>query len=73
MLLHLVNLTGLSDNTYFDPLPVFDLEIKIRSAFKPAKVYSMLTEKALVYTWKMVFEGLKLDRLGQFEGIVIEK
>lgn len=73
MILHLVNLTGFSGNTYFEPLPVFDLDFKIRSEFKPAKVFSMVNKRMLDFTWEDGFVIFKVEKLGQFDGIVMEK
>ncbi|NQU88780.1 MAG: family 10 glycosylhydrolase [Mariniphaga sp.] len=73
MILHLVNLTGFSGNTYFEPLPVFDLEFKIKSNFKPEKVYSMVNKKLLDNSWEDGFVSFQLEKLEQYDGIVIEK
>ena len=73
MILHLVNLTGFSGNTYFDPLPVFDLDFKIKSEFKPQKVFSMVTEKEVEFVWDNGMVSFRLDKLEQFDGIVMGK
>ncbi|MFD1141530.1 alpha-amylase family protein [Larkinella insperata] len=72
-ILHLVNLTGFSGNTYFEPLPVYDLTFRVKSAFKPSKVFSMVTEKPIPFTWKDGFVEFKLGKLGAFEGLVMDK
>ncbi|GAB3254383.1 family 10 glycosylhydrolase [Larkinella harenae] len=72
-ILHLVNLTGFSGNTYFEPLPVYDLTFRIKSAFKPSKVFSMVNEKPIPFTWKDGFVEFKLGKLGAFDGIVMDK
>jgi hypothetical protein len=73
MVLHLVNLTGFSGNTYFDPLPVTDQQFKISCDFNPRQVFSMVQEKPLEFSWSDGFVSFTLDRLDQFEGLVIEK
>lgn len=72
-ILHLVNLTGFSGNTYFEPLPVYDLTFRVKSAFKPSKIFSMVTEKPVPFTWKDGFVEFKVGRLGAFDGLVMEK
>jgi hypothetical protein len=73
LILHLVNLTGFSGNTYFEPLLVLDLKFTIQSDFKPAKVFAMNTKKPVKYTWKDGYLTLDLNRLEDYEGIVISK
>jgi hypothetical protein len=72
-ILHLVNITGFSGNSYFKPLSVYDLEFKIRADFKPTKVWSMVREEEVEFTFENGQIHFKLDRLDEFEGIVIEK
>lgn len=71
-ILHLVNLTGFSGNTYFEPLPVFDLTFRIKSSTKPSKVFSMVTEKPVPFTWKGGFIEFKVGKLGAFDGLVMQ-
>ncbi len=73
MILHLVNLTGFSGNTYFEPLPLSNLSFKIQTSFKPSKVFSMVNKQPIVYTWKNGFLEFKLNKLLDFEGVVIDK
>lgn len=73
MIMHLVNLTGFSGNTYFPPLPVQQLKFKIQSDFKPSKMFSMGNQRPVNFTWKDGFLEFKLDKLGAFDGIVIDK
>jgi hypothetical protein len=73
MIMHLVNLTGFSGNTYFAPLPVYQMQFKIKSAFKPARLFSMSSGKPVAFTWKEGFIEFKVDKLEAFDGIVIDK
>jgi hypothetical protein len=73
MILHLVNLTGFSGNTYFDPLPVYNLNFNIQSDFKPSRMFSMTSEKSVDFTWNDGHITFTLDTLGQFDGVVMEK
>lgn len=71
-ILHLINLTGFSGNTYFEPLPVYDLQFTIRLAKKPQKVFTLTNHKPLNFTWKDGTIRVSLSRLAEFESIVME-
>lgn len=73
MIVHLVNLTGFSGNTYFDPLPVNNIEFSIKTDFKPAKIFGMVDNKPIAFQWADGIVKFSVERLGQFEGIVISK
>ncbi|TLV03646.1 alpha-amylase family protein [Dyadobacter luticola] len=72
LILHLINLTGFSGNTYFEPLPVFDLDFKIKSDKKPQKVFTLTDEKPVKFTWTNGVVNLKINKLEDFNSIVIE-
>jgi len=69
--LHLINLTGFSGNTYFNPLPVYDLNFSIACEKKPSKVFSLMKGKQLDFKWKEARLEITLDRLNQADGIII--
>nr|WKN38844.1 family 10 glycosylhydrolase [Tunicatimonas sp. TK19036] len=71
MVLHLVNITGFSGNTYFEPLPVQDLQFRIRCPKEPAYLYSMKQEQNLPFHWEEGYLTFTLDRLGDFEGVIM--
>jgi hypothetical protein len=73
MILHLVNLTGFSGNTYFDPLTVNDISFTIKSDFKPSGVFSMATEKPVDFKWEKGAIIFSLQELRQYDGIVIKR
>lgn len=73
MILHLVNITGFSGNTFFEPLPVSDLQFRIRSPFAPSRVWAMSSEKPVDYKWEEGYVSLTVGGLSQYEGIVFEK
>lgn len=74
MILHLVNLTGFSGNTYFSPLPVYNLEFSIDTGFEPANVFELGNENDKVsFEWKDERLLIRLNRLDDFSGIVIQK
>ena len=73
MIVHLINLTGFSGNTYFAPLPVFNIEFSIQSDFKPANVFGMVDNKPIDFAWRNGVLKFYVARLEQYEGIVLEK
>lgn len=73
LILHLVNLTGFSGNTYFEPLPVYKLDFKIKSDFKPSKVFSMVNEKPIKFEWRNGYVEFQLNQLNAFDGVVINR
>ena len=73
LMLHLVNLTGFSGNTYFKPLPVYDRKFRIKTDFEPAAIFSMAAEKTIPFDWKDGYLTLTVSRLDQYEGLIIAK
>jgi hypothetical protein len=71
MILHLVNLTGFNGNTYFNPLPVYDTEFDIQSDFRPMRIWSMVTEKEIPFSYQNGRIIFKIDKLDQFDGLVM--
>lgn len=71
VIIHLVNITGFSGNTYFKPLPVYDLEIQVECPDRPQGVWSMINGP-VDFTWDAGNVKLKLTRLEEFDGIVID-
>lgn len=73
LIIHLVNITGFSGNTFFDPLPVRDLRFRIRCDFRPARVFAMVGENTLDFEWRDGYLELEVEELGQYEGVVVER
>jgi hypothetical protein len=73
LMMHLVNLTGFSGNTYFDPLPLANLKFTVKSEFKPSSVQSMTGNKKLKYTWKNGYLNFTVPQLNDYDGIIISK
>ncbi len=73
MILHLVNITGFSGNTYFSPLPQYDISFKIKSEFKPSKVWTMRNSDTVKFDWNEGHLSFTLEKLDEFDAIVIEK
>ncbi|MBA4055921.1 MAG: hypothetical protein C0490_14500, partial [Marivirga sp.] len=73
LIVHLINVTGFSGNTYFNPLPVYKLDFSIRSDFKPSGIFSLKDHKRVDFKWSNEQIIFTLDTLKQYEAIVIEK
>jgi hypothetical protein len=73
MILHLVNITGYSGNTYFSPLPQYKLRFKIKCDFNPSKVWTMINSHSVEFEWEDGSLSFNLDELNEFDGIVIER
>lgn len=73
LILHLINLTGFSGNTYFKPLPVYNRRCTIRCAFKPSKVFGLVSKQPVPFQWKDGRLVVTIKALGPFESIVIDK
>lgn len=73
MIVHLVNLTGFSGNTYFKPLPVYNVDFNIQSDFKPSVIFSLKNNRKIDFKWSDSNVRFTLDALDQYEGIVLEK
>ena len=72
MILHLVNLTGFSGSTYFEPLPIYNLKFRIKSNKTPKKVFGLANGEAVKFSWKNGFTDLEINKLEGFDGIVME-
>jgi hypothetical protein len=72
LILHLVNLTGFSGNTYFEPLPLYHLKFRIKSDKMPKKVFGLASGEAVKFLWKNGFIDFEISKLEGFEGIVME-
>jgi hypothetical protein len=73
LLLHLINITGFSGNTYFQPLPVTNISFSIRTGFKPSKVFTLTNKLPVPFTWKNGVTSFKVSKLEEFETIVMDK
>lgn len=72
MILHLINLTGFSGNTYFEPLPVSRLKFSVKMDRKPARVFTLTNGKPVPFIWKNNYTELTLNSLQAFESIVMD-
>ncbi|MBL7697073.1 MAG: family 10 glycosylhydrolase [Chitinophagaceae bacterium] len=72
-IVHFVNITGFSGNTYFKPLPVSNISVKLRSKWKPRKAFLLSNKKALNFTYSDGYVSAVLPALNEFEAIVFEQ
>ena len=72
LIVHLVNLTGFSGNTYFQPLPVSELSLAIRSDFKPSSVFTLSGNK-IDFTWQDGVVKIQVNKLNRYEAVVINR
>lgn len=72
-ILHAINLTSFSGNTYFEPLPILDTSVKIQLDYQPRKVWSLVSGKPIVFGYQKGDLSFKIGRLGDYDGIVIER
>ncbi|MCB0684923.1 MAG: family 10 glycosylhydrolase [Saprospiraceae bacterium] len=72
LILHLINITGFSGNTYFDPLPVYRSSYKIRCNQEPKMIYTLRSQESINFEWRENYLEFTLPRLDQYEGLVIK-
>ncbi|HEX6224171.1 MAG TPA: hypothetical protein VFZ52_07160, partial [Chryseolinea sp.] len=73
MIVHLVNLTGFSGNTYFSSLPLRDLNFTIKTDFEPKKLWGMVDDAPIDFTWSEGVVKFSVKKLEDFEGVVMER
>ncbi|WP_057935603.1 family 10 glycosylhydrolase [Algoriphagus resistens] len=73
MILHLVNLTGFSGNTYFSPLPIYRTNFKVKTSFEPSRIWSMINGNDITFSHENGYTSFEVEKLGEYEGIVIER
>lgn len=73
MLLHFINLTGFSGNSYFKPLAVNNISLQLQVPFKPTRVYRLTDKKAVPFQWKNGILTTSVATLQSFETIVMDR
>lgn len=73
MLLHCINITGFSGNSFLVPLPVHKMAFSLQVPFKPSRVYRLSDGKAIPFTWKHGIVRATLPVLNDFETVVMDK
>ncbi|TDG00679.1 beta-galactosidase trimerization domain-containing protein [Paenibacillus piri] len=70
-LLHLVNGTGHFGVTFYEPVTISDLEVKLPATAAPRSVRSLVTGKACPFAFDNGQLTVTLDKLGLFEAVKI--
>ncbi len=71
-ILHFINITGFSGNTYFKPLTVSGINFQFQTGWKPSKALLLSTKKPLAFTYVNGVLSATLPTLNDFESIVFE-
>ena len=61
LILHAINQTGFSGNTYFKPLQVRNSTFTLQTDFKPKTVKSMVGNKFIQFNYQKVLLHFNLD------------
>ena len=72
-ILHLINLTGFSGNTYFDPYVQNNLKFTVKSTKRPSKVFTLSNGKPLAFSWKDGHLSFEIAQLHAYEAIVMDR
>ncbi|TBL76491.1 alpha-amylase family protein [Paenibacillus thalictri] len=70
-LLHLVNGTGHFGVTFYEPVTLSDVEVKVPQPSEPTSVTSLVSGKALPFSYTDGVLTVKVDKLGLFEAVKI--
>ncbi len=73
MILHLVNLTGFSGNTYFKALPQANVKFTIQTDFRPRKVWNLADGKSIQFVYKAGKAEFNLNSIHDYAAIIFDK
>ena len=73
MILHAINLTGFSGNTYFEPLRIEQISAHIRCDFTPSRVFTLRGQELISFNYQDGFIQLELEDIDAYEALIIEK
>ncbi len=73
MIMHLINLTGFSGNTYFKPYLLRDLAFDVECGFNPSRVFSLSTGENIHFSWREGRLRFQCSTLESYESIVIQR
>jgi hypothetical protein len=71
-IIHFINITGFSGNTYFRPLPITSIKFQLQTTRKPSKAFLLSTKKPLPFTYANGTVTTTLPSLNEFESVVLE-
>lgn len=72
-IVHFINITGFSGNTYFNPLQVSGINFQFNTGWKPAKAFLLSNKKSLKFSYANGMVKATLPSLNEFESVVFEK
>ncbi|MEP7268775.1 MAG: family 10 glycosylhydrolase [Saprospiraceae bacterium] len=72
LILHLINLTGFSGNTYFEPSPQNSIDFQIKTGFKPKKI-TTLEGSSIKFRYKLGYVKFLVDQLKNYKALLIQK
>ena len=52
---------------------MYDTQFRIQADFSPSRVWSMVTEEEVDFSYKDGYISFELERLGEFDGVVMER
>jgi hypothetical protein len=71
LLLHLVNGSGHFGNSFYEPIPLNDVQVSLPIPSAPSAVYGIRSGKTFTFTWQDEQLHLHIPQLGLFEAIKI--
>jgi hypothetical protein len=72
-ILHFINITGFSGNTYFGPLPVLGINFKLQTGWKPSRAFLLSSKKPLAVSYDNGVVSATLPSLAEFESVILVK
>ena len=72
LILHAINLTGFSGNTYFKPIPVKTNTFSVKTDFKPNSVKTMKENKLIPFKYRAGMVQFNVNEIKEYEAILIE-
>ena len=72
-IVHLVNITGFSGNTYFKPLEVSNIHFTVKIPSRPSRMYTLTNKKEIPFQYTNGAVSATIKELGEYEAVVMEK
>ncbi len=72
-IVHLINLTGFSGNTYFAPVPLQQLRFQMACPFKPSRIHVLGQKGTLPFSYQKGTLVFTVPSLASFAGIVLAR
>jgi len=72
MLIQLVNNTGHFGTSYLEPVPVYDIALKVPCERQPAEVFSQIRDEQIPFRWEQGLLRVTVHKLDHFEGLLVK-